>query len=77
MLNDSHGVVLEVEGAGPAVARFLARLGPDAPPLALLERVEIEEREPTGACGFVILASARDGAADAPVAADSAAARRA
>jgi hydrogenase maturation protein HypF len=72
VLNDSHGVLLEVEGAGPAVARFLARLTPDAPPLALLEAVEIEEREPTGASGFVILASARDGAADAQVTPDSA-----
>ncbi|HEY2651640.1 MAG TPA: acylphosphatase, partial [Solirubrobacteraceae bacterium] len=33
VLNDSHGVLLEVEGNGEAVEQFLARLGPDAPPL--------------------------------------------
>ena len=34
VLNDSHGVLMEVEGSGPAVARFLARLQPEAPPLS-------------------------------------------
>ena len=70
--NDSRGVVLEVEGAGAAIETFLARLRPDAPRLASLERVEVEEREPTGAGGFVILESAHDGVADAPVTPDSA-----
>ena len=70
--NDSRGVVLEVEGAGAAIESFLARLRPDAPRLASLERVEVEEREPTGASGFVILESAHDGVADAPVTPDSA-----
>ena len=70
--NDSRGVVLEVEGAGASIESFLARLQPDAPRLASLERVEVEEREPTGASGFMILESARDGLADAPVTPDSA-----
>ena len=72
VLNDSHGVLLEIEGTAPSVARFLTRLAPDAPPLALLERVVVEEREPTGVAGFAILESARVGAADAPVTPDSA-----
>ena len=70
--NDSRGVVLEVEGPGAAIESFLARLRPDAPRLASLERVEVEEREPTGASGFVILESAAGGVADAPVTPDSA-----
>ena len=39
VLNDSRGVVLEVEGADAAVAQFLARLEHEAPPLAVVERV--------------------------------------
>ena len=46
VLNDEHGVLIEVEGSGAKVAEFLARLGADAPPLALLERIACEEREP-------------------------------
>ena len=70
--NDSRGVVAEVEGAAAAIEHFLARLEPDAPRLASLERVEVEEQEPTGASGFAILESAHDGVADAPVTPDSA-----
>ncbi len=72
VLNDSRGVLLEVEGSGAAVDAFLARLGPDAPPLAVLERVETQERSATGAGGFQILQSPRGGVADAPVTPDSA-----
>ena len=50
----------------PRSPRFLARLAPDAPPLAVLERVATEEREPTGGAGFAILESPRGGVADAP-----------
>ena len=49
VLNDSRGVLLEVEGARRRVARFLARLAPEAPPLAVLERVVTEERRPAAA----------------------------
>jgi hydrogenase maturation protein HypF len=72
VLNDATGVLLEVEGNANAVEAFLARLGPQAPPLALVERVRAEDRRPTGEAGFAILASPSGGAADAPVAADSA-----
>ena len=72
VLNDSRGVLLEIEGCDGAVERFLARLGPDAPPLAVLERVEPEELEPTSAEGFAILESPRGEVADAPVAPDTA-----
>jgi hydrogenase maturation protein HypF len=72
VLNDSRGVLLEVEGSPVAVREFLARLEPEAPPLAVLEQVSTEERDPTGAASFAILESPRGGIADAPVTPDSA-----
>jgi hydrogenase maturation protein HypF len=72
VLNDPRGVLIEVEGSTSAVEEFLARLGPEAPPLAAIERVLTEEREPHGDSGFAILDSPRGGAPDAPVTPDSA-----
>jgi hydrogenase maturation protein HypF len=72
VLNDPHGVVIEVEGSASAVEGFLALLGPEAPPLAAIERMLTEEREPHGDSGFKILDSPRGGAIDAPVTPDSA-----
>ena len=72
VFNDSRGVLLEVEGRASAVEEFLTRLGPDAPPLAVIERVRAEERAPKGETGFAILQSPRAEVADAPVTPDSA-----
>jgi hydrogenase maturation protein HypF len=72
VLNDAAGVLLEVEGEAAAVDAFLARLAPQAPPLALVERVTTEDRRPTRARGFAILASPPAGTAETPVSADSA-----
>ncbi|PZS07657.1 MAG: carbamoyltransferase HypF [Solirubrobacterales bacterium] len=72
VLNDSAGVLLEVEGGSTEVAELLSRLRPDAPPLAVLEQVESEELPATGATGFQILSSPQGGVADAPVTPDSA-----
>jgi hydrogenase maturation protein HypF len=72
VLNDAHGVLLEVEGNPPAVAEFLARLGPEAPPLATLERLLTEERPAAGDDAFTIAQSTAQGTADAPVTPDSA-----
>jgi len=72
VLNDSRGVLAEVEGGAAAVERFLAQLGPGAPPLAVVEGVLSEELEPHGASGFAILDSPRSGTIDAPVTPDSA-----
>jgi len=72
VLNDAHGVLLEVEGSADAIETLLARLEPDAPPLAVLESVSTEACEPTGADGFAIRHSAQGGVADAPVTPDSA-----
>ena len=57
VLNDTHGVLLEVEGTAGAVERFLARLAHEAPPLARIERIVTEEREPVAARGFTIAES--------------------
>jgi hydrogenase maturation protein HypF len=72
VLNDPQGVLIEVEGSPSAVEGFLAHLGPEAPPLAVVERVLTEECEPRGDSGFAILDSPRGGAIDAPVTPDSA-----
>jgi hydrogenase maturation protein HypF len=73
VLNDEHGVLLEVEGAEPAVARFLRELGAQAPPLAIIEEIVQQPVPALGEGGFRILESARhDRSSAPPVAADCA-----
>jgi hydrogenase maturation protein HypF len=72
VLNDAQGVLIEVEGGREPVAEFLARLAAEAPPLARVELVRAEDREPTAVPGFTIRESPRDGIPDAPVTPDSA-----
>ena len=72
VLNDERGVLLEVEGPAVAVEQFLARLEPDAPPLAVVERVTPEDLAPTGETGFAIVESEHGGEPDAPVSPDAA-----
>ena len=76
VLNDSGGVLIEAEGPEPGVQALLARLGPEAPPMAVLERVRSEGRAPTGGTGFRIEASPRDGVPNAPVTPDAATCRQ-
>ncbi|MEA2297178.1 MAG: hydrogenase maturation protein HypF [Solirubrobacteraceae bacterium] len=72
VLNDSQGVLLEVEGPGTAIGEFLARLRSQAPPLARIEQVEAAELPPTGVRGFRIVSSRGGGEQDAPVSPDTA-----
>ncbi len=73
VLNDAHGVVIEIEGSATVVDRFLKRLPREAPPLAVLEQVVVEERDPSGEeRAFVIVASVAGDVPDAPVTPDSA-----
>ena len=72
VLNDARGVMAEVEGGAGSVARFLERVGREAPPLAVLERIRADELPPIGAGSFQILPSPHGEAADAPVTPDSA-----
>jgi hydrogenase maturation protein HypF len=72
VLNDAHGVLIEVEGSAPVVEEFLERLPSEAPPLAVLEQVHVEDRSFRGEAGFAIVASVASDVPDAPVAPDSA-----
>ena len=75
VLNDARGVLIEVEGSERAVHGLLARLAPEAPPLAVLERVLSERRPAAGHVDFRIRDSPRDGTAEAPVSPDTAVCR--
>ncbi|MFD2764919.1 carbamoyltransferase HypF [Micromonospora eburnea] len=55
--NDTGGVFVEIEGAGPRLAAFVADLRRRAPALAQVERVTTEPVVPTGQPGFVIVTS--------------------
>ncbi|HWF56003.1 MAG TPA: carbamoyltransferase HypF, partial [Solirubrobacteraceae bacterium] len=72
VLNDSRGVVIELEGSGPSVETFLARLAPEAPPLAVVDAVEFADVPVVGAPGFQIRPSPQGGVAETPVSVDSA-----
>jgi hydrogenase maturation protein HypF len=72
VLNDSRGVLIEVEGSTRAVREFEARLPREAPPLAVLEGVHGQPISPRGAQGFSIAESDREGSADAAVSPDTA-----
>jgi len=70
--NDARGVLVEAEGPAAAVAALIERIAREAPPLAIVERVEVAEAPPTGAAGFAIDASVAGGHVAAPVTADAA-----
>ncbi len=72
VFNDAHGVVIEIEGRQPLTDEFMARLEPEAPPLAELDRVTFTSSEPSGEAGFTIRESPRGGVPDAPVTPDTA-----
>ena len=72
VLNDSRGVVVEVEAAEETVERFLARLPAEAPPLASVERVTAERLEELGERGFFIRESPNGGEPNAAVTPDTA-----
>jgi hydrogenase maturation protein HypF len=55
--NDTAGVFIEVEGGAGKVERFLAALEAEAPPLAVIDRVESEPLAPAGSTGFTIVES--------------------
>jgi len=72
VLNDAHGVLAEVEGADGEIELFLARLGSQAPPLAVVEAIESQAVVPLGEHTFAIRESPRGAVADAPVTPDTA-----
>jgi hydrogenase maturation protein HypF len=72
VLNDAHGVLVEVEAEAASVDSFLRRLEGGGPPLARIERVRAEPLAPTGEATFAIRESARGGPARTAVTPDSA-----
>ena len=55
--NTAAGLELELEGPADALAEFQRTLSDNPPPLAVLEKIRVEERAPTGRTGFAILPS--------------------
>ncbi|MFZ0041217.1 MAG: carbamoyltransferase HypF [Solirubrobacteraceae bacterium] len=72
VLNDEHGVLLEVEGRAGAVERFLERLVSELPPLASIDALTRDSVTPRGDAVFEIRKSSRAGVPDALVTPDSA-----
>jgi hydrogenase maturation protein HypF len=72
VFNDAHGVVAEVEGSDTAIDMFLARLGPEAPPLAVVEEVVCEPQPAWGESVFAIQESPHGDVPDAPITPDTA-----
>ena len=72
VLNDSEGVVVEIEASAATVEAFLARLPAEAPPLATVERVTAEPVAELGERSFSIRESPAGGEPRAPVTPDSA-----
>jgi hydrogenase maturation protein HypF len=72
VLNDEHGVLLEVEGDPDAVAQFFVRVRSEAPPLASVDDLRCQPVRAIGEPRFTIRASERTGIPDALVVADSA-----
>ncbi len=72
VLNDQHGVLLEVEGSGARIGRFMARLVDQLPPLASIDEITAETLPTAGENDFRIAVSSAGGTPDALVTADSA-----
>jgi hydrogenase maturation protein HypF len=70
--NDERGVVIEAEGAAPALEALLARLGAEAPPMAVVDRVSAEAVPARGGSGFAIASSTSAARPDALVSPDAA-----
>jgi hydrogenase maturation protein HypF len=73
VLNDSAGVLIDVEGEPDHIAELSRRLLDEAPPLARIATVTSQDAPPSGSTsGFRIVESHDGGTPDAPVSIDSA-----
>ena len=74
VLNDSAGVLIEVEGPAEAVAELTRLLIEDAPPLARVTGVATERLQTSGTTvgAFHIVESQHSGSADVPISIDTA-----
>lgn len=71
VLNDSQGVLIEIEGPQPVVAAFLCAIHDELPPLASISSLRIIEHEVTGKNDFTIIESQASSARVAQIAPDS------
>ncbi|NLO06627.1 MAG: carbamoyltransferase HypF [candidate division WS1 bacterium] len=69
-LNVAGGLEVEIEGPEAVVDEFVRRIEADAPPIAVLERVTVEELEPRGDGEFTIVPSRADAAGEIYVSPD-------
>lgn len=70
--NDTDGVTIEVEGAEDAIAAFLLRLRMDAPPMARIDSIAVEDAKPRGESAFTIVTSQVLGQVSTGIPADAA-----
>jgi hydrogenase maturation protein HypF len=70
--NDTDGVTIEIEGHQARVEAFLARLRPEAPPLARIDSVAVRELTLVGDDGFRIVSSQVMGRVSTGIPADAA-----
>ncbi len=71
VLNNSTGVLIDVEGESEAIERFFYELKTEAPPLAIIEAVERStDLDPSLYTDFQIIESASDGEKFVPISAD-------
>ncbi len=63
-LNVAGGLEVEIEGPADAVAEFIRRVEADAPPIAVIDSVAVEELEPLGGAEFAIVPSRSDADAE-------------
>lgn len=70
--NDTDGVTIEIEGPEKCIEAFRARLREEAPPLSRIDSVAARAIEPTGECGFRIVASEVHGQVNTGIPADAA-----
>ncbi|MGI8632451.1 MAG: carbamoyltransferase HypF, partial [Solirubrobacterales bacterium] len=68
--NDEHGVLIDAEGPAAAVDALLERVAAEAPPLARVEGLRVDDAEPTGATPFTIAPSRGGGHAEVLVSPD-------
>ncbi len=73
VLNNTTGVLVDVEGDGDAIEQFIEEIKTGAPPLALVESVERgEDLSPAHFEDFLIAESTHEGEKFVPVSADTA-----
>ncbi len=61
VINDTHGVIIDVEGEEDKINQFLISLHTEKPPLAHIFSQEIEEKQPAGYKDFEIRKSKKEG----------------